>query len=161
MLSGKRPTNCTPCAKRKVRCDKGQPCGHCKRRKGDICVYPAQRTGGPDSGPDDDSQRIEKLESYIRRLGGDPHLAKNTVESGEADVETPSTNGPTSKARPTGDTASLVHSTDKPWAGGSAGKQSGLVEHDEQVTYIEAYLPTEQLQILGTLLMIPFQTNVV
>jgi hypothetical protein len=53
---------CEPCAKRKVRCDRGEPCSNCKRRKQDHCAY-------PESSP---FERIKKLENLVRRLGGDP-----------------------------------------------------------------------------------------
>jgi Fungal Zn(2)-Cys(6) binuclear cluster domain len=149
MHSGKKPVNCTPCAKRKVRCDKRQPCCHCKRRKGDVCVYPVLRANGPDSRPEDSSQRIEKLEVYIRRLGGDPQLIEQTVERGEANVKESSTCCLTTEARRIGDTASTSQPKDRTSCmkrrEGPIGEQSGLVEHDEQVTYIEAYVPLRAL----------------
>lgn len=53
---------CDPCAKRKVRCDRGDPtCSNCKRRRQDRCVY-------PDLLP---SQRIKQLEETIRMLRAD------------------------------------------------------------------------------------------
>jgi hypothetical protein len=54
---------CRPCAKRKVRCDKLEPCSNCKRRRVDRCTYPA-------STPFD---RVRQLESLVRELGGNPH----------------------------------------------------------------------------------------
>ena len=141
MSSGKRPVNCTPCAKRKVRCDRGQPCCHCKRRKGDVCVYPLHRTNGPVSRPEDYPQRIEKLEVYIRHLGGDPQLIEQIVESDGTDVRESSTTCPPTEARHIGETASPVMKTsymkrtEEP-----IRKRSGLVEHDEQLTYIETYV---------------------
>ncbi|KAK5999846.1 hypothetical protein QM012_004934 [Aureobasidium pullulans] len=54
---------CEPCSRRKVRCDKQQPCSNCKRRKQDQCTY-------PEAQPID---RIKKLESLVRSLGGDPN----------------------------------------------------------------------------------------
>lgn len=141
MYSGKKPVNCTPCAKRKVRCDKLQPCYHCKRRKGDVCVYPVHRANGPDNRPEDYSQRIEKLEVYIRRLGGDPQLIEENFESDETNVRESSIGCPTNEARRIGETASPVMKTssmkrtEEP-----IRKRSGLVEHDDQVTYIEAYV---------------------
>lgn len=162
MYSGKKPVSCTPCAKRKVRCDKCQPCSHCKRRKGDVCVYPVQRANGPDSRPEDYSQRMEKLEIYIRRLGGDPQLIEQVFESGEA-VQESSTGCPTTEARRIGETASSTKDKTS-WmkrAEEPIGEKSGLVEHDEQVTYIEAYVPLWALHFFEMLLKIPFQTNVV
>ncbi|THW89161.1 hypothetical protein D6D15_05457 [Aureobasidium pullulans] len=54
---------CEPCARRKVRCDKQQPCSNCKRRKQDQCTY-------PEAAPAD---RVKRLESLVRSLGGDPN----------------------------------------------------------------------------------------
>ena len=53
---------CEPCAKRKVRCDKGEPCSNCKRRKQDHCTY-------VEVSPFD---RIKRLEALVQNLGGDP-----------------------------------------------------------------------------------------
>ena len=74
---------CEPCAKRKVRCDKGDPCSNCKRRKKDHCIY-------PETSPSD---RIKRLESLVRSLGGDP-------ESEAQDTSLPNDTYPSSaKAR--------------------------------------------------------------
>jgi hypothetical protein len=51
---------CRPCSKRKVRCDRLEPCSNCKRRKTDQCTYP----------PSTPSDRIRQLESLVRELGG-------------------------------------------------------------------------------------------
>ena len=148
MHSGKKPVSCTPCAKRKVRCDKCQPCSHCKRRKGDVCVYPVERANGPDSRPEAYSERMEKLELYIRRLGGDPQLIGQIFKSGDA-VQESSACCPPTEARHIGETASTSHSKDKTSRmkrkEGPIGEKSGLVEHDEEVTYIEAYVPNRVL----------------
>lgn len=51
---------CRPCAKRKVRCDKLQPCSNCKRRNTvDRCTY----------APSTPSDRIRQLEGLVRELG--------------------------------------------------------------------------------------------
>ncbi|KAI1849973.1 hypothetical protein JX266_004352 [Neoarthrinium moseri] len=57
-----RSQACEPCAKRKVRCDREDPCSNCKRRKQDRCSY-------PEPSPVD---RIRKLEDLVRSLGGNP-----------------------------------------------------------------------------------------
>ena len=59
---------CRPCAKRKVRCNRLEPCSNCKRRKTDRCTYPA-------STPTD---RIRQLESLVRELGGNPSKGQPT-----------------------------------------------------------------------------------
>ncbi|KAL8868028.1 MAG: hypothetical protein Q9174_005263 [Haloplaca sp. 1 TL-2023] len=55
-----RTQACEPCAKRKVRCDKEEPCNNCKRRKQDHCSY-------ADESPHD---KIKSLEEQIRKLQG-------------------------------------------------------------------------------------------
>jgi hypothetical protein len=49
---------CRPCAKRKVRCDRAEPCSNCKRRKVDRCTYP----------PSTPSDRIRQLERLVEEL---------------------------------------------------------------------------------------------
>ncbi|KAI4594236.1 hypothetical protein KJ359_008511 [Pestalotiopsis sp. 9143b] len=49
-----RTQACEPCAKRKVRCDREEPCSNCKRRKQDHCSYTevsttAERTRKPEN----------------------------------------------------------------------------------------------------------------
>ena len=51
---------CQPCAKRKVRCDRKEPCSNCKRRTQDRCVYADVST----------PERIKQLEALVRSLGG-------------------------------------------------------------------------------------------
>lgn len=63
---------CRPCARRKVRCDKLEPCSNCKRRKVDRCTYP----------PSTPSDRIRQLESLVRELG---HTAPSDRASPSAD----------------------------------------------------------------------------
>lgn len=59
---------CRPCAKRKVRCDRLEPCANCKRRKTDRCTYPASIP----------SDRIRQLEGLVRELGGNPGNGAST-----------------------------------------------------------------------------------
>lgn len=144
MQSGKKPVNCTPCAKRKVRCDKRQPCYHCRRRKGDVCVYPTQRTNELESGLTNDSPHIEKLNTYIRRLGGDPALVDQHDEGGEAYLNRYSTSSPVTEAKDIGGTTSPLHPKNRHQNSqngtNSIGHKRGLVEHNEQVTCIEAFV---------------------
>ena len=165
MQSGKKPVNCTPCAKRKVRCDKRQPCYHCRRRKGDVCVYPTLRTNEPQSGLTNTSPYIKKLHTYIRHLGGDPALVDQLDEGGEAHENQYSTSslvteaqgigGSTSPSRPKDRHQYLQNGTQ------SIGHKRGLVEHNEQVTYIESFVLLCTLLTLRKLLTIPCQTHVV
>lgn len=150
MHSGKKAVNCTPCAKRKVRCDKGQPCGHCQRRKGDVCVYPIQRIKRPDSDHTQESQRVEQLESYIRRLGGDPHLAGQTEDAGEACLDqscvysSATANGRDPSSSLSTGRAKAPHPCPQRITG-PVGHLGSPVEHNEQVTLIEAYAPLSKL----------------
>lgn len=50
---------CQPCAKRKVRCDRKEPCSNCKRRTQDQCIY-------AEVSP---TERIKQLEALVRSLG--------------------------------------------------------------------------------------------
>jgi hypothetical protein len=130
MQSGKKPVNCTPCAKRKVRCDRSQPCGHCKRRKGDACVYLTQHNRGLKTRPDESSEHIAKLENYIRRLGGDLSLLEQTSTAGEANLQQAHTSTLENENINIEPGSLKVHRKIN-------SKRQGLVEHDEQVTYTE------------------------
>ena len=55
-----RSQACQPCAKRKVRCDREDPCANCKRRKQDQCIY-------AEVSP---NERIRQLEALVSSLGG-------------------------------------------------------------------------------------------
>lgn len=165
MQSGKRPMNCLPCAKRKVRCDKRQPCCHCRRRSGDVCVYPGEGTIKSDGRPEDYSQRIDKLEAYVRRLGGDPQLVGQIIKDGENHLEQSGTRNASTGSRGVGMIASPGRSgsedsrmkrTDR-----HTGTQAGLVEHDEQVTYIDQYVIIRFFVTVKTLLTATCQTDVV
>ncbi|MCJ1435673.1 hypothetical protein MMC27_005048 [Xylographa pallens] len=60
---------CQPCVKRKVRCDRKEPCSNCDRRKQDQCVY-------PELSP---TERIKQLEALVRSLrGSSEHSTPNT-----------------------------------------------------------------------------------
>lgn len=73
---------CGPCARRKVRCDKQEPsCSNCRRRKGDLCVY----------APLAPSDRIKRLETLVRKLGGDPSTFKSQVADSKRSVAQSST----------------------------------------------------------------------
>ena len=78
---------CQPCAKRKVRCDREEPCSNCKRRKQDQCTY-------SDISPTD---RIKQLEALVKNLQNDSKhgfLSNNkqtgdTVASGSPQTQPP------------------------------------------------------------------------
>ncbi|KAK9781353.1 hypothetical protein SCARD494_14126 [Seiridium cardinale] len=113
-----RTQACEPCAKRKVRCDREEPCSNCKRRKQDRCSY-------AELPPVD---RIRKLEDLVRSLGGSPE---------DADA-------PRIRARSTGSSPAaaanlsphgrqgLASSSDK------SSKDPVILEEDGQQYYIES-----------------------
>lgn len=70
MRLGKKPVSCIPCAKRKVKCDRLQPCCHCRRRPNDQCVYPTSSETS-NSQLESQAERIRQLEQYVQKLGGD------------------------------------------------------------------------------------------
>ena len=151
MRSGKKPVNCIPCAKRKVRCDKLQPCSHCKRRKEDVCEYPplgSVRT----SRPEDHAGRIEKLERYIRSVGGDPKEVGRLDEHSGRDVAESHTSTRMTEAGSLEITASTgrlngkipnAKETKEP-----SGERSAIMERDEQITYIESWVPFSEFGFL-------------
>lgn len=152
------PVSCLPCTKRKVRCDREKPCSHCKRR-GDVCEYPNLASTSRNSPRTkavgtSESRRIEKLEEYIRRLGGDPNHIQSSARL-----------SPT----PLNERSSLEHalSVDKlipdqetgRHEGGSSStpitsfrnsEQARLVEHNEETTYVEAFVPIQPILFLKT-----------
>ncbi|THX15404.1 hypothetical protein D6D13_02061 [Aureobasidium pullulans] len=104
---------CEPCARRKVRCDKQQPCSNCKRRKQDQCTY-------PEAAPTD---RVKRLEFLVRSLGGDPN----------------SDGSRTPKRARLGPSPVETQSNDRD-AGASTESERGqpiLVEQDGQSYYVE------------------------
>ncbi|KAI5196002.1 hypothetical protein E4T39_07980 [Aureobasidium subglaciale] len=109
---------CEPCARRKVRCDKQQPCSNCKRRKQDQCTY-------PEAAPAD---RIKQLESLVKSLGGDP----NDDES-----RTPK------RARTGPSPAELQSGRDEARATDETERgEPVLVEQDGQSYYVEMWVQT-------------------
>lgn len=99
---------CEPCAKRKVRCDKGEPCSNCKRRKQDSCTY-------SEASPAD---RIRRLEAFVRNLGGDPNNpfvdALSDAASASRVQHGPRNEPPLQLATPSSRTATEPHSTSLP-----------------------------------------------
>jgi hypothetical protein len=65
---------CRPCARRKVRCDRLEPCSNCKRRKTDRCIYPA-------STPRD---RIRQLESLVQELSHNSNNHRASLRAAQA-----------------------------------------------------------------------------
>lgn len=146
-MEGKtRPISCIPCSKRKVRCDHEKPCSHCKRRKGDICVYPNGATRTSEA-----SVRLDTARSSDAEIRPE---ARTTVraEGVYGTSSLPYQMGPASPARP-----DIAHTAerDAPISGSGTkrrydgtpinGKtesqaypQAGLVELNNQSTYIDS-----------------------
>jgi hypothetical protein len=145
MQSPPMPLSCVPCAKRKVRCDRAKPCSHCRRRRGDVCEYPipigASWNNNTGRVPLErmQSERIARLEQYIRSLGRDPdQAAQGTIANptGSNERLIPS-DVPSQNVKRQRDGSSCT----VPAAGSRNSEQARLVEHDEQTTYIEAFVP--------------------
>ena len=65
-----RSQACVPCAKRKIRCNREEPCFNCQRKQQE-CVYP----------DDHSNERIKQLEALVHRLAGDPNNSGHDVET--------------------------------------------------------------------------------
>jgi hypothetical protein len=127
----KKPISCMPCAKRKVRCDKLQPCCHCKRRQQDTCVYP--EFGRVDSQyVREQAVRIGKLEEYVRILGGNPNElnVRAQLDSTQVDQAHEQVSVVSSKLTKAG--PDFVSRTQR-----STQITPKLVENDGESTYIE------------------------
>lgn len=110
---------CEPCAKRKVRCDRSEPCSNCKRRKQDRCNY-------PELSPSD---RIKKLEALVRTLGGNPDddaVLNSRLDSSRA------------FSPPTPVLWSLHESQGQASASDSRSKDPVILEEDGQQYYLES-----------------------
>ena len=81
---GRSSASCILCRRRKVRCDRGVPCGTCKRA-GEECVpsipshAPRGRQGGRKRKTDGELlERIAKLEGFLRKVEGNSNEHKPT-----------------------------------------------------------------------------------
>lgn len=67
------PLSCNLCRRRKVKCDKGNPCSHCVRA-GEVCVSPAPsgaprgRQGGRRKLDRELMDRLAKLENLVKNI---------------------------------------------------------------------------------------------
>ena len=80
---------CVLCAKRKVRCDREDPCSNCKKRNQN-CLYHE----------DEAAKQIERLEALVRKLGGDPEedVSQNTVNLQHRPIQKPNDSNHTDAA---------------------------------------------------------------
>lgn len=153
MPSGKQSVSCIPCAKRKVRCDKVQPCCHCKRRRQDTCVFPEVNGVSPQLLRGSNA-RIEKLEQYIRSLGGDPKHASDIRSTDDPEDGRPELTTRGSRPCPSDLTSTPVSLNEESSPGSNVNilrgvpGESELLSNGEGVTYIET-----QVQIHDHILM--------
>ncbi|KAH8702172.1 hypothetical protein BGW36DRAFT_112681 [Talaromyces proteolyticus] len=70
-IRGRPQLSCTPCKRRKLKCDRARPCDNCvKRSEAETCVYPANGSTGRDQTRESrkTKKRIERLESLVMEL---------------------------------------------------------------------------------------------
>ena len=89
---------------------------------------------------DDSNERIQKLETYIKRLGGDPKLLEQTAADRGANFQQSHalldmTGSRSAETRSSSVADETISSAEKNLRG--SGKRRGLVEHDEQLTYTD------------------------
>ena len=78
--SQSKSLSCISCRQRKIKCDKTQPCSGCRRSNID-CVFPPNlrlprgRQGGSRARNAELTDRINRLEGLVKRLGGKPAAA--------------------------------------------------------------------------------------
>jgi len=119
-----KAVSCISCAKRKVRCDRLEPCSNCKRRskKGDVCEYPLTQPA-LNNYQISQQARIQQLEQYILRHGGNVDLSDQT-----ASTPTRGTKRSYDDTRHTTETSEAM----------APHLRATLVEQDKQSTYVEA-----------------------
>jgi len=87
------PRSCITCRRRKVKCDKKQPCAHCVRAHID-CDFPSPgRAPRKPRKPQDSEliERIKKLEGMVRSLGVQARVQGEEVQNGREEETSPST----------------------------------------------------------------------
>jgi hypothetical protein len=134
--SGPASFSCVPCAKRKVRCDKRQPCSHCKRRTKDVCEYPTAngpslRLSRSTAASASESETIGQ--QRIRIL----ELEQALLQSAEGLPDT-STVGASSIDRSSSQQGIKRNLDGTPRGDRYFPPQAALVTHNEQTAYIEA-----------------------
>lgn len=102
-----------------------------------MCTYPIQRTSCASTRLDDSNERLEKLEAYIRRLGGDPSLFEEAADDGI--IIQQSSRGIRSRREKERPTTILSELDASHVENAEIGKTRSFVEHDETITYTELY----------------------
>jgi hypothetical protein len=83
-----RVLSCVSCRKRKVKCDKFNPCGPC-RRSNTECIFPTRarnvtRQRAPNTNRDSELlKRISRLESLVEKVGGEKVLQDSRETAGQ------------------------------------------------------------------------------
>ncbi|KAL8968213.1 MAG: hypothetical protein Q9183_002569 [Haloplaca sp. 2 TL-2023] len=113
-----RTQACEPCAKRKVRCDKQEPCNNCTRRKQDHCSY-------VDESP---YEKIKSLEEQVRKLQGS--LRSDGSSPAKRPAPSPPSPEPRTRTRTRQEATATVAS--------GRSKDPVIFEEDGQQFYLES-----------------------
>ena len=124
-----RTQACVPCAKRKVKCDRQEPCANCRRRKTDVCTYLEVSA----------NERIKKLEALVRNLGGDPDGTDQHAGSQVAQGNIQDGHGP-SLAHRQHDNHSQLQKSSAGCESAQQGGESVIIKEDEDAVYLESYV---------------------
>jgi hypothetical protein len=116
---------CLSCAKRKVRCDRREPCCHCKRRKKGDCTYPDVSSPA----------RIKQLEALVRSLGHSPEEEKGVVNP-QAETSPTSLQSPT---RPPPAKHDLSNDRSSQRIETASNNDPVIVDEGGERVYLEAY----------------------
>lgn len=87
------PRSCITCRRRKVKCDKKQPCANCVKAHID-CVFPSPgRAPRKPRKPQDSEliERLKKLEGVVRSLGVQTGVQGEDTQNGREEETSPST----------------------------------------------------------------------
>ncbi|CRG87344.1 putative transcriptional regulatory protein C139,03 [Talaromyces islandicus] len=112
-IRGRPQLSCTPCKRRKLKCDRARPCDNCvKRREADTCVYPATGSVARDQTRESKKtkKRIERLESLVMELLDRGPQPNEALSDGPATSESDSQ--PQSHTYRSGAEADNDHDTD-------------------------------------------------
>lgn len=84
----RRPAlSCVECRRRKIKCDREEPCNHCKKSKNAICVYKDAHPAVANSRSSLSNQNSESLDQhegaggYLSHQDSSPHTSKDSALS--------------------------------------------------------------------------------
>lgn len=137
-------SSCIPCAKRKVRCDRLQPCSCCKRRIGDICEFPLTiaRSGKTQHEDVIKRSRVETLEPHALRACENIDRSKPIIPTFPGNQSPPSRSFASTTDPPLPIQGTKRYFNGMPCANTVIfpHSQAGLIEYNKQTTYIETYV---------------------